>query len=76
MEKINKEFWEDLLWGEEHHTEFLKQYKDRWVAIRNKKVVAFGKNLAGVRREAQQKTGNEQIPVVFVECGEHIYGQS
>jgi hypothetical protein len=76
MHKIDKTFWEDLRWGEGQHTQFLEKYRDQWVAIRNKEVVAFGSNLAGVKKKAQKKTGKRDVPVVFVDCGEHIYVQS
>lgn len=70
-----KSFWEDLRWAEKNHTRLLERYKDTWVAISEKKVVSFGENLAKVEKEASQKTGRE-CPVVFVECGEHIYAQN
>ncbi len=70
-----KEYWEDLRWGERNHTEFLKTYKDQWVAVLNKKVVAAGVNLKCVEEEAQRKTGKAEIPVLYVDCGEHIYVQ-
>ncbi len=67
-------YWEDLRWGEMHHGELLKQHRDKWVAIKNKKIVACGTNLAEVRKEAIQKTGETQIPFLYIDCGEHIYG--
>ena len=70
---VTKEFWEDLLWGEKNHTHFLRQYKDQWIAIVNKKVVSSGEDLGKVEKEAKQKTGRKEIPVFFVECGAHIY---
>ncbi len=70
----NKEFWEDLKWGEASHTQLLNRYRDQWVAISNKEVVASGENLEKVEKEAKKKTGKD-VPVVFVECGEHIYVQ-
>ena len=76
MENISKEFWADLRWGEEHHTEFLEKYRDKWVAIDNKKVIAFGESLEEVEKNATNVTGKTHVPVIFVECGEHIYVQS
>lgn len=72
MEKASKEFWDDLKWGEKHHTEFLKKYRDKWVAIKNKKIVASGNNLAKVEEEAKERTGEKWVPVTFVEGGERI----
>ena len=76
MNKKEKRCWDDLMWGESQHTEFLAKYRDQWVAVKNKKVVAFGDNLAKVKQSARQKTGEQEIPVVYVDCGEHIYGQN
>lgn len=70
---ISKEFWEDQQWGFQHHSDLLGRYKDMWVAIVNKKVVSAGEDLGKVEEEAKQKTGKKQIPVLFVECGAHIY---
>lgn len=72
-ETISEEFWEDQKWGFEHHTELLKDFKDKWVAISNKKVISFGIDLGKVQEEAKKITKKEQIPVMFVECGSHIY---
>ena len=72
MEKIKiepKEFWEDMKWGEEHYSELVKKYRDQWVAIVNKKVVAAGKSLRNTEIEAERKTNKNKdlIPVIFVE---------
>ncbi len=75
MNKIDPLFWEDLRWGERHHGELLQKYSDLWVAIHNKKVIASGVDGKKVRDVAKQKTGVEQIPLLFVDCGRHIYGQ-
>lgn len=72
-ETISKEFWEDQQWGFKHHTELLKNFKDRWVAISNKKVISSSSDLQKVQEEAKKLTKKEQIPVMFVECGAHIY---
>jgi len=73
METISKEFWDDQQWGFQHHTELLEKYKDVWVAISNKKVVSAGKDLSEVKKKAKEKTGKDEITVMFVECGAHIY---
>ena len=74
--KADKEFWEDLKWGEKHNTEFLKKYRDQWIAIQNKEIVASGSNLEEVEKKAKEKTKKEWVPVIFVQGGEHIYVQS
>lgn len=73
---VEKIFWEDLKWGESHHTELLRSYEDQWVAIVDKKVISAGTNLAKVKQEAEIKAGKKEIPVIYVDCGQHIYGQN
>lgn len=68
-----KEFIENLIWGRQHHAELLKNYRDKWIAIYNKNVVSANRNLEEVIKEAKRKTGEEQIPVFYVESGSHIY---
>ncbi len=75
MTMADKQFWDDLKWGENHHSDYLEKYRDNWVAISDKEIVAFGENLEKVEIEAKKKTGKD-VPVIFVEGGEHIYGQS
>ncbi|MBI4919046.1 hypothetical protein HY837_03890 [archaeon] len=69
-------FWEDLKWGETHHTELLENYRDKWVAINNKVIVAAGEDLSEVMNKAKSLTGKEEVPVLFIDCGDHVYGQA
>ncbi|PKP56298.1 MAG: hypothetical protein CVT88_02415 [Candidatus Altiarchaeales archaeon HGW-Altiarchaeales-1] len=78
MKKVKlepKEFWDDMNWGRAHYSELVKNYPDKWIAIVDKKVIAAGDSINHVEEEAMKKTGksNDKIPVMFVECGEHIY---
>lgn len=73
IKTISKEFWEDQLWGFQHHTDLLKEFKDKWVAISNKKVISSGINLEIVEEEAKRLTKKKEVPVMFVECGAHLY---
>ncbi|MEK6950551.1 MAG: DUF5678 domain-containing protein [Nanoarchaeota archaeon] len=73
MKRISKEFWEDQQWGFQHHTDLLLQFKDQWVAIFNKRIICSGTDLGEVEQEAKKKTGKEEVPVIFVECGAHLY---
>lgn len=72
-EKIPKRFWLDLSWARRNHTKLLEKYADMWVAIVDRKVIASGKNLEKVEEEARVKSKRVDFPVMFVECGEHIY---
>jgi len=71
--EISQQFWDDQKWGFKNHSDLLKKYKDLWVAIVNKKVVSAGKNLAKVEEEAKRKCKRKEVPVMFVECGAHMY---
>lgn len=73
MKPISKEFWEDQQWGFQHHTELLRQFKDQWIAISDKKVVSSGLDLGKVKEKARKVTKKKEIPVMFVECGAHLY---
>ena len=73
METISKEFWDDQQWGFQHHADLLQKFKDQWVAISNKQVVCFGKHLEKVEEYAKKITKRQEIPVMFVECGAHLY---
>jgi hypothetical protein len=64
--KCRKSFWEDLEGGSRYHSELEEKYADMWVAIVNRQVVFGGKDLAKVKREAQEKT-RKNIPVIYVE---------
>lgn len=68
-------FLTDLDWAGEHHSQLLNDYRDEWVAVYNRNVVAHGTSLEIVEREAERKTGKEKedIPVYFVESGSNIY---
>ena len=72
---VDKRFFEDMDWAEQHHAQLLEKYQDEWVAVYNKQVVAHGSSIREVERQAQAGTGKEQIPVYFVESGSNIYSQ-
>jgi len=71
--KTKDRFLEDLDWAGEHHTQLLEKYREEWVAVCDKQVVAHGISIAEVRKSAQAKTGRKHIPVYFVESGSNIY---
>ena len=75
MPNVTKEFWDDILWSEEHHSELMVKFPDKWVAIVDRKIVASDESIKEVEIKAEKITGKDrsEIPVVFVECGEHIY---
>jgi hypothetical protein len=71
--KVKDRFLEDLDWAELHHSELLKKYREQWVAIYNREVVAHGVSIAQIKEEARRKTGRQHIPVYFVDSPSNIY---
>ncbi len=72
-EEIPKRFWEDAKWGRKHATQIWEKYPEMWIAIVNKKVVSYGKNLEEVRNTAREKTGVKHAVIQFVDGGSCIY---
>ena len=68
-----KEYFDDIEWAENNYPELQKKFRDKWVAIVGKKVVAAGDSIKRIREEARKKTGMKHIPVIFVESGSHVY---
>jgi len=73
FKQIPKEFWDDAEWTEKHYSDLVKRFPDEWVAVVNKKVVSYGESPAQVREDAKMKTGRKNIPITFIECGDHVY---
>jgi len=73
--KVPREFWDDAEWAEKHYSELQRKFSDKWIAVVNKKVVSSGTNIRRVEEEAEKitKKSRNQIPVLFVECGAHVY---
>lgn len=67
QERLPSEFWEDQRWGLEHYAVLRRKYADMWVAIANKKVVAFGENLTEEKEEAILKEIGRPFVTLFVE---------
>lgn len=73
-EPAPKEYWEDSAWVHENSTDLSQRYPNMWVAVVNKKVVAYGENLAEVRDKGKKISGNKRAPVlILAEKGMHVY---
>jgi hypothetical protein len=66
-ERLQPDFWEDYKWALEHYGELRKKYADMWVAIANKKVVAFGEDLTDEREESLCREIDRPLVTLFVE---------
>lgn len=69
----SKEFFDDMKWADENYPELRKRYSDQWIAVADRQVVSFGKDLGKVKEDATKKTGRREVALIFVECGSHIY---
>lgn len=73
QQQFPKRYWEDEKWAYSNYTELMKKYPDKWVAVVNKQVVAAGISIRKIKEIARKKTGEELIPVLFIESSPAIY---
>jgi len=66
-ERLPSEFWEDYRWALEHYGDLRGKYADMWVAIANKKVVAFGEELTDEKEESIRGEIGRPLVTLFVE---------
>lgn len=73
--KTDPHFMKELDWALSQQGAWMHLYPDEWVAVFERKVVSHGKNLATVEEEAEKMTKCPagEIPVIFVECGRHLW---
>ncbi|MFQ6062809.1 MAG: DUF5678 domain-containing protein [Methanosarcinales archaeon] len=48
---------EDMKWADEHYIQLQDQYPDMWVAIHDKKIIAYHEEAGAARRKAIEKLG-------------------
>jgi len=70
---VDKRLLEDLDWAEEHHSELLVKYRDQWVAVYGKHVIAAGEQGKEVEKEALARLGKKHPALYFVDSGSSIY---
>jgi hypothetical protein len=73
--EISKMFMDDMKWGLDNYNNLQMKFRDLWVTIVNKEVVVAGESIKYVEEKASRLTGKrkEEIPVIFVESGAHVY---
>jgi hypothetical protein len=71
-ERLPEGFWEDQRWALEHYGDLRKEYADMWVAILNKKVVAYGKELTEEKEKSLRKTAGRPPVILFIESEARI----
>lgn len=73
---LSKKYFEDFDWAYEHYTELAKKYPNKWVAVGNKKILSVSRSSTKALELAHKRVKAEQVPVVFIEKGIHIYAYS
>jgi hypothetical protein len=71
--RLSKKFWDDDKWALANYGSLVKKYPDKWIAVVNKQVVAYGDGIDEVRDIARKKTKRVHIPVLFIEGKAHVY---
>ena len=74
--ELPKRFWDDWDWGYAHYGDLAKRYGNQWVVIVNRKAVAASRSIREAEETARKKTGEQHVPVIFVERGGHVYSIS
>ena len=71
---LPRSYWRDERWALDHYADLVKRYKNRWVAVANKRVVAAAKGTVAAHERAWAKLGHRlPVAVVYVEDGRHVY---
>ena len=63
----------DWAYSQTVYPKLARKYPNRWVAVAHHRVIASGTNLMKVHAAARRKVHCDEIPLVFVERGIHVY---
>lgn len=63
----------DWAYSEKVYPVLARRYPNQWVAIAHHRVIASGTHVMKVLAQARRKVQWEEIPLVFVERGIHVY---
>lgn len=71
---IPKRYYDDILWAYRHFFEWRNKYGNKWIAVFNHKVIAWGKNVGSVEKQLREKSIKTRFtPIMFVEKGAYVY---
>lgn len=73
---LSNRYLEDWQWFHDgkNYIELYKKYKNMWVAVKDKKVIASGKDLSKVIETTYSESGGDDILYMLVDEGDYIYG--
>jgi len=63
----------DWAYSQAVYPQLARKYPNRWIAIARHRVVASGTKMMNVLAQARRKVEWDEIPLVFVERGIHVY---
>ena len=66
---------EDLKWIREHYLALQRKYSDRYIAVKNGKVIATGRKFGEVYDKAKKLVGDENFAVDYMLTG-GVLGQA
>ncbi|HSB67980.1 MAG TPA: DUF5678 domain-containing protein [Candidatus Methylomirabilis sp.] len=66
----------DVDWAYANYNALAAAHPNQWVAVVDERVVAAGVDLGEVGTEAARVAGRQDVAVIFVERGIHVYDHS
>lgn len=73
LRPLSKRYTEDLNWAFGHYAELVTKHPNKWIAVANKKILGVAISSSKALAIARKKIKREQIPVLFIEKGMHVY---
>jgi hypothetical protein len=73
---LDPRYVRDVDWAYANYNILAATHPNQWVAVVDESVVAAGEDLGQVEIEAAQVANRQDVAVIFVERGIHVYGHS
>lgn len=71
---ILERYYDDQRWAYRHFPEWKDKYGNKWIAVRNHKIIAWGDNVIDVSDQIEKKAIKSKFAsIMFVEKGAHVY---
>ena len=73
---LDPRYVRDVDWAYANYNALAAAHPNQWVAVVDERVVAAGVDLGEVETEAARVAGRQDVAVIFVERGIHVYDHS
>jgi hypothetical protein len=70
---LDPRYMRDVDWAYANYNELAAAYPNQWVAVVDGRVVAAGVDLGEVETDAARVADRQDVAVIFVERGVHVY---